>query len=37
MGAAKSGLEPAFPLPRTYPLRFCGPGHRFSVSIIVLR
>jgi hypothetical protein len=37
IGAAKSGLEPAFALPRTYPLRFCGPGHRFSVSIIVLR
>jgi hypothetical protein len=33
----KGGLEPAFPLPKTYPLRFCGPGHRFSVSIIVLR
>jgi hypothetical protein len=37
IGAAKGGLEPAFPLPRTYPLRFCGPGHRFSVSIIVRR
>jgi hypothetical protein len=34
---AKGGLEPASPLPRTYPLRFCTPGHRFSVSVIVLR
>jgi len=33
----KGGLEPASPLPRTYPLRFCTPGHRFSVSVIVLR
>jgi hypothetical protein len=35
IGAAKGGLEPAFQLPKTYPFRFCGPGRRFSVSIIV--
>ena len=34
---AKGGLEPAFPLPKIYPLRFCAPGHRFSVWIIVRR
>jgi hypothetical protein len=34
---AKGELEPAFPLPGAYPLRFCGPGHRFSASIIVVR
>jgi hypothetical protein len=34
---AKGGLEPGFPVPTTYPLRFCAPGHRFSVSVIVLR
>jgi hypothetical protein len=34
---AKGELEPAFPLPGTYPLRFCAPGHRFSASIIVVR
>jgi len=34
---AKGGLEPAFPLPKTYPLRFCPPAHRFSVAVIVLR
>ena len=33
----KGDLEPASPLPRTYPLRFCTPAHRFSVSVIVLR
>jgi|GraSoiStandDraft_57_1057295.scaffolds.fasta_scaffold475676_2 hypothetical protein len=33
----KPELEPAFPVPSAYPLRFCGPGHRFSASIIVLR
>ena len=32
----KGGLEPAAPLPRTYLLRFCTPGHRFSVSVTVL-
>jgi hypothetical protein len=34
---AKGELEPAFPLPGTYPLRFCPPGNRFSASIIVVR
>jgi hypothetical protein len=34
---AKGGLEPAFPLPKIYPLRFCAPGHRFSVWVIVRR
>jgi hypothetical protein len=33
----KGDLEPAFPVPRTYPLRFCAPAHRFSASIVVLR
>ncbi len=32
----KGDLEPAFPVPNAYPLRFCAPGHRFSASIIVL-
>jgi hypothetical protein len=31
----KGGLEPADPVPKSYPLRFCAPGHRFSVSIVV--
>ena len=34
---AKGGLEPAFPLPKIYPLRFCAPGHRFSVWVVVRR
>jgi hypothetical protein len=34
---AKSELEPASPLRKTYPLRFCAPARRFSVSITVLR
>lgn len=33
----KGGLEPADSVPRSYPLRFCAPGHRFSVSIVVAR
>ncbi len=33
----KSELEPAFPLPRVYPLRSCPPGHRFSALVIVQR
>lgn len=32
----EGGLEPAFPLPKTYPLRFCAPAQRFSTTIIVL-
>jgi hypothetical protein len=35
--SAKRELEPAFPLPKTYPLRSCAPGHRFSALIIVRR
>jgi hypothetical protein len=33
----KGDIEPAFPLPRAYPLRDCAPDRRFSASIIVLR
>jgi hypothetical protein len=29
------GIEPANPVPKTYPLRFCAPAHRLSVSILV--
>lgn len=32
----KGDLEPAFPVPRTYPLRLCAPDHRFRASIVVL-
>ena len=32
----QGGLEPAFPLPRTYPLRSCSPPRRFSTTIIVV-
>jgi len=35
--SAKDELEPAFPLPKVYPLRFCPPGHRFSALVIVRR
>ena len=35
--SAKDELEPAFPLPKVYPLRACAPGHRFSVLVIVRR
>jgi hypothetical protein len=35
--AGKGGLQPSDPLPKSYPLRFCAPGHRFSVSIVVAR
>ena len=30
-------LEPAFPLPKVYPLKSCPPGHRFSALVIVSR
>jgi hypothetical protein len=33
----KGGLEPSDQVPKSYPLRFCAPGHRFSVSIVVAR
>lgn len=29
------GIEPDNPAPKTYPLRFCAPAHRLSVSILV--
>lgn len=32
----KGDLEPAFPVAKAYPLRFCAPVRRFSASIIVL-
>jgi hypothetical protein len=35
--AGKGDLQPADPVPRTYPLRFCAPGHRFSASIVIMR
>jgi len=35
--SAKEELEPGFPLPKVYPLRFCAPGHRFSALVIVRR
>ena len=35
--SAKGELEPAFPLPKAYPLRLCAPGHRFSALVIVRR
>jgi hypothetical protein len=35
--SGKSELEPAFPLPRVYPLKSCSPGHRFSALVIVWR
>jgi hypothetical protein len=37
LSAGKGDLQPADPVPRSYPLRFCPPGQRFSVSIIVRR
>ena len=33
----KGDLQPADPVPQAYPLRLCGPGHRFSASVIVIR
>ncbi|RDJ94365.1 hypothetical protein B4Q13_14855 [Lacticaseibacillus rhamnosus] len=33
--AGKGGLEPADPVPKSYLLRVCAPGQRFSVSIVV--
>jgi hypothetical protein len=29
------GILPDNPVPKTYPLRFCAPAHRLSVSILV--
>jgi hypothetical protein len=33
----KGDLQPADPVPQAYPLRLCGPGHRFSASVVVVR
>jgi hypothetical protein len=35
--SGKNELEPAFPLPKAYPLKSCPSGHRFSVLVIVQR
>ena len=35
ISAEKGDLQPADPVPKSYPLRFCPPGQRFSVSIVV--
>ena len=32
----KNEVEPAFPLPKTYPLHACAPQRRFSVTVIVV-
>lgn len=32
----KNEVEPAFPLPKTYPLHACAPQRRFSVMVVVL-
>jgi hypothetical protein len=37
ISAAKGDLQPSDSAPKSYPLRFCAPGHRFSVSIVVAR
>ena len=37
ISGAKGGLQPSDTVPKAYPLRFCAPGHRFSVSIVVAR
>jgi hypothetical protein len=35
--SAKNEPEPAFPLPKPYPLKSCTPGHRFSALVLVQR
>jgi hypothetical protein len=35
--SGKNELEPAFPLPKVYPLKSCPAGHRFSALVIVQR
>lgn len=32
----KNEVEPAFPLPKTYPLHACAPQRRFSVTVVVV-
>ena len=32
----EGGLEPDNPVPKTYPLLFCAPAHRLSVTILVI-
>ena len=34
--AQKNEIEPAFPLPKTYPLHACAPQRRFSVTVVVV-
>jgi hypothetical protein len=36
IGYSKNELEPAFPLPKVYPLRSCAPDSRFSVTLVVV-
>jgi hypothetical protein len=33
---SKNELQPAFPLPKLYPLRSCAPDSRFSVTLVVV-
>ena len=35
ISGGKGDLQPDGSMPKSYPLRFCAPGHRFSVSITV--
>ncbi len=35
ISGGKGDLQPDGSVPKSYPLRFCAPGHRFSVSIVV--
>lgn len=35
ISGGKGDPQPDGSVPKSYPLRFCAPGHRFSVSIVV--
>jgi len=35
ISAGKGDLQPADPVPKSYPVRFCPPGQRFSVTVTV--
>lgn len=35
ISGGKGDLQPDGSVPKSYPLQFCAPGHRFSVSIVV--
>jgi hypothetical protein len=35
ISAGKGELQPPDPVPKSYPVRFCPPGQRFSVTVIV--